>query len=338
MPFRPIGSVWGKWDLHFHTPSSYDYKNKSVTDRQIIEGLLRANVAAVAVTDHHLIDAARIRSLQSLGAGKVTVFPGIELRSELGGKESVHLIGIFSETANPEHIWTKMQGPLNLTVTEVQKEGDDRVYVRFEEAAKLIHELGGVVSVHVGRKANSIERIGNDHPYKRAFKEDLARKHIDLFEIGRPPDVSSYRETVFPEIGLERPLVICSDNHDIGNYVEKGNCWIKSDPAFAGFQQIISDPQERVYIGEVPPSVDRVRRHATKYITSISFEKIENSSLSEHWFSGTVPLNPGLIAVIGNKGTGKTALVEGIGLTGENCSAHSFLLPQRRKVSAAEEQ
>ena len=324
MPFRPIGSVWGKWDLHFHTPSSYDYKNKGLTDQQIVDGLLRAGVVAVAITDHHVIDAKRIRSLQCLGADKLTVFPGIELRSELGGSESVHLIGIFSETADPEHIWTKMQGPLDLTITEVQKKGDDRVYVRFEEAAELIHELGGVVSVHVGRKANSIERIGNDHPYKQAFKEDLTRNHIDLFEIGRPSDVSAYRKIVFPEIGLELPLIICSDNHDITNYAVKANCWIKSDPAFAGFQQVVSDPQERVWIGEIPPSVDRVRKHATKYITSISFEKIASSPLAEHWFSGTVPLNPGLIAVIGNKGTGKTALVEGIGLLGSTAQHRHF--------------
>ena len=143
MPFRPIGSVWGKWDLHFHTPSSYDYSNKGRTDQQIIDGLLGAGIVAVAVTDHHLIDAKRIRSLQSLGGGKITVFSGIELRSELGGKESVHLIGIFSETVDG-HIWTKMQGPLELTAAEVQKQGDDRVYVRFEEAADLIHSLGGI--------------------------------------------------------------------------------------------------------------------------------------------------------------------------------------------------
>ena len=301
MPFRPIGSVWGRWDLHFHTPSSYDYKNKSLTDRQIVDGLIRAGVVAVAVTDHHVIDAQRIRSLQALGAGNLTVFPGIELRSELGGRESVHLIGIFSETTDPEHIWTKMQGPLELTPAEVAKRGDDSVYVRFEEAANLIHELSGIVSVHVGRKSNSLEAIGNNHPYKQAFKADLARNHIDLFEIGRPSDIDSYWKIVFPEIGIERPLIICSDNHDIANYTVKANCWIKSDPAFAGFQQIVSDPQERVYIGETPPSVDRVRKHATKYITSISFEKITDSPLSEHWFSGTVPLNPGLIAVIGNK-------------------------------------
>ncbi len=332
MPFRPIGSTWGKWDLHFHTPSSYDYKNKSLTNQQIIDGLLGAGIVAVAVTDHHVIDAQRIQSLQSLGAGKVTVFPGIELRSELGGKESVHLIGIFSEDADPEHLWTKMQGPLKLTAAEVQSQGgDDRVYVRFEQAAKLIHELGGVVSVHAGRKSNSIEGIGNSHPYKQAFKEDLVRNHIDIFEIGRPSDENGYRNIVFPDIKAELPLIICSDNHDISNYVEKANCWVKSDPAFAGFQQIVSDPRERVWIGEIPPSVERVRKNATKYITSISFQKVPNSPLSEHWFSGAVPLNPGLIAVIGNKGSGKTALVEAVGLLG-NTAQHdhfSFLNAQK---------
>lgn len=324
MAFRPIGSVWGKWDLHFHTPSSHDYRNKSITDQQIIDGLVMAGIVAVAVTDHHLIDAQRIRSLQALGAGKLTVFPGIELRSELGGKESFHLIGIFSETSDPEHIWTKMQGPLELTAAEVQKRGDDRAYVRFEQAAELIHQLGGIVSAHVGHKSNSIEGIGNNHPYKQEFKQDLVRNYIDLFEIGRPSDISDYRKIVFPSIGVERPLVICSDNHDISSYVLKANCWVKSDTAFTGFRQIISDPRERVWIGDVPPSVDRVHKNATKYITSISFKKANGSPLSEHWFSGTVPLNPGLIAVIGNKGTGKTALVEGVGLLGNTAKHGHF--------------
>jgi len=262
--------------------------------------------------------------LQALGDGKLTVFPGIELRSELGGKESFHLIGIFSESSDPEHIWTKMQGPLELTVAEVQRRGDDRAYVRFEQAAELIHELGGIVSAHVGHKSNSIEGIGNNHPYKQEFKQDLVRNHIDLFEIGRPSDISDYRKIVFPSIGEERPLVICSDNHDISDYALKANCWVKSDTAFSGFRQILSDPQERVWIGEMPPSAERVRKNATKYIKSISFKKIEGSSLTEHWFSGTVPLNPGLIAVIGNKGTGKTALVEGIGLLGKTAQHGHF--------------
>jgi hypothetical protein len=99
---------------------------------------------------------------------------------------------------------------------------------------------------------------------------------------------------------------------------------VKSDPAFAGFQQIMSDPTERVWIGETPPSVDRVRQNATKYMKSVTFKKIANSQLTEHWFSGKVPLNPGLIAVIGNKGTGKTALVEALGLLGNTALHEHF--------------
>ena len=75
------------------------------------------------------------------------------------------------------------------------------MYVHFEKAAKLIREVGGIISVHVGSKSNSIENIGNEHPYKQAFKEDLARDYIDLFELGQARDQKAYREKVFPAIG-----------------------------------------------------------------------------------------------------------------------------------------
>ena len=333
MPFLPIGSVWGKWDLHFHTPSSFDYENRAISNQQIVDGLKAAGVVAVAITDHHFIDADRIRALQDLAGDELTIFPGIELRTELGGKQGVHLIGIFPETKDVAFIWSKIQGPLAITRTEVESKGNDRVYVKFEDAAKLIHDLGGMVSVHVGGKSNSIENIGNEHAYKRAFKEDLARHHIDLFEIGQLGDAREYREIVFAKIGFERPLVICSDNHNILNYAVKTPCWIKADPAFKAFQQIISDPLERVYVGELPPSVDRVRKNSTKYLKSISFKKLPHSGLDEDWFSGTVSFNPGLVAIIGNKGMGKTALAESVGLLGNSAqsASFSFLAPAKFK-------
>ncbi len=57
------GSQWRLWDLHFHTPSSssYDYKDKSVTNQQLIDGLKNAGISVVAITDHHCIDIERIR-------------------------------------------------------------------------------------------------------------------------------------------------------------------------------------------------------------------------------------------------------------------------------------
>jgi predicted metal-dependent phosphoesterase TrpH len=50
-----------------HTPTSFDYKNGSVTNEQIVEGLKKAGVSAVAITDHHVIDVLSIRTLQKLG-------------------------------------------------------------------------------------------------------------------------------------------------------------------------------------------------------------------------------------------------------------------------------
>ena len=73
------GSEWNIWDLHFHTPSSYDYKYKDVTNEEIINNLKNNNVKVVAVTDHHIIDVPRIIELQKLGdAEGITVLPGIE--------------------------------------------------------------------------------------------------------------------------------------------------------------------------------------------------------------------------------------------------------------------
>ncbi len=324
MGFRPVGSLWGRWDLHFHTPSSFDYAVKGTTDEQIVSGLKAAHVVAVAITDHHKMDVERIRNLQALAGSELTVFPGIELRSELGGKESVHLIGIFSQDADADFIWRKLQGPLKITPAEVALTGDDHVYVKFEEAAELIHDLGGIISVHAGRKTNSIENIGNEHPYKRAFKADLAKAHIDLFEIGKLADATDYKTIVFPAIGAAKPIITSSDNHNIGDYQVKVPCWIKGDSAFEAFQQIVSDPDDRVFLGEIPPSLERVRKNSTKYFTSISFSKLAGSTLNEDWFSGTVPLNTELIAIIGNKGMGKTALAESIGLLGNTAQHRAF--------------
>ena len=104
------GSEWRKWDLHFHTPTSYDYQNKSVSNQEMIDGLLANNIAVVAITDHHVIDIARIQELQKLGKEKgITVLPGIEFLAELRDREPIHYIGIFSEEANLDIIWGQLE-------------------------------------------------------------------------------------------------------------------------------------------------------------------------------------------------------------------------------------
>ena len=331
MAFRAIGSTWNRWDLHFHTPTSFDYQNKSVSDADIVDGLRKAGVSVVAITDHHVMDANRIRNLQTLGKDDLTVLPGIEFRSELGGKEKVHLIGIFSEESNLDDLWTKLSGKLELTPEDIKKKGgDEAVYVDFKKAAQTIRELGGIVTTHAGGKSNSIESIGNNATFKMALKADLARKYIDIFELGKASDRDGYEQIVFPKIKHTLPLILGSDNHDISKYQPKTSCWIKGDPSFRTFQQLKSDPH-RAWVGDQPPEVTRIEANPTKYVASVRFQKFATSKLREEWFDGEVSINPGLVAIIGNKGSGKTALAETIGLLGNCESTHAFSFLNEKK-------
>ncbi len=58
-----IGSIWRKWDLHFHSQTSYDYQDKSVSNQDIIDNLIANHVGVIAITDHNTIDIDRIKDL-----------------------------------------------------------------------------------------------------------------------------------------------------------------------------------------------------------------------------------------------------------------------------------
>lgn len=183
-----LGSAWRKWDLHFHTQSSYDYGNGAVTDQEIVDGLINAGIEVVAITDHHKLDTQRIRNLQALAGSKLTVLPGIELNSELGGSEHVHYIGIFPETSDLDDLWTKLAAGLGITEADVLRKGVTNVWCEFGKGSELIHELGGLVSMHAGRKSNSIENLANADAIKRVIKKDFVERGlIDILEIGKRP-------------------------------------------------------------------------------------------------------------------------------------------------------
>ena len=329
--YNPRGSLWHRWDLHIHTPSSFDYQDKSITDQQIVDCLLQAGLRAVAITDHHTIDVQRITNLQKLGANKLTVFPGIELRDDHGG-EPIHYICIFPETCNLNDVWTTLQGKLDLTATAIaHKGGDDRVYVPIERGAKEAHALGGVVSIHAGAKSNSIEGIRNKEQFQQRIKFDITNGCVDMMEIGQLKDIDRHYNTIFPVTGLEKPLVLCSDNHKVIEYSTKAPLWFRADPTFRGLLMVLREPRERVFIGDRPPDLIRVEQNRTKYIKAVSFTRRDTAPLSEQWFSGKVELNPGLVAIVGNKGSGKSALSDIIGLLGatKNADAFSFLSKNR---------
>lgn len=296
------GSEWRVWDLHFHTPSSYDYKDKSVKNEEIIDGLVAADVSVVAITDHHIIDVHRIKELQKIGKEKgVSVLPGIEFCSELGGAESIHFIGIFSENCDLESIWTKIKGQCNLTEADVKEKGYERICCEFAKTSDLIIKLGGIISVHAGKKSNSLECIKNKLLVKQELKQDILSRFHPLLDVGKPEDAEAYKNKVFPDIKFSLPIILCSDNHNIKEYQVKERMWIKADTTFEGLKQIIYEPEERVKIQKIRPDEKNI------------YQVIDEISLVEDEFwNNTICLNQNLNTIIGGRSTGKSTLLKAI--------------------------
>jgi ABC-type lipoprotein export system ATPase subunit len=98
----------------------------------------------------------------------------------------------------------------------------------------------------------------------------------------------------------------------------KESTWIKADLTFEGLKQIIYEPEARVFIGEEPEIEARVRSNQRKYIKFLRVDQI-NGYDGRHgiWFKGErIDLNKELVAIIGNKGSGKSAIADVIGLLG----------------------
>jgi len=298
------GSEWRKWDLHFHTPTSYDYKNKSITNQEIIDDLISNDIAVIAITDHHIIDVERIQDLQKLGGDKITILPGIEFLCESRGSDPIHFIGVFPEDCNIQFIWEQIKNQTNIKRIYGEGKKENEVYCELENTAKLIHELGGITTIHAGSKTNTLDNITHSLPHGVAQKEDISR-HIDIFELGSESDIEPYSKFVNPHlkktINKSLPLVICSDNHNIKEYIIKQNLWIKADPNFEGLKQVIYEPEDRVLIQANKP------QEKTGY-QIIDHIEVKNDSI----FNTKLHLNQNLNSIIGGRSSGKSVLLGAI--------------------------
>lgn len=305
----PRGSEWRKWDLHLHTPTSPDYKDKSATNVQIIQALEKSGIDAAVITDHNFIDVDRIKDLQIEGKKKsIVIFPGIELRGEYG-KEPINYIGIFSENADLTYIRDEMYSKLDLTKKRKEGRTEDELYCPIENGSKIIHSLGGIVSIHAGRKSNSIECIPNTLPSSMAQKKDIA-SCVDIFELGSVKDAEDYLNTVFKKLKKLYPMVVASDSHDCKSYGFKQDnyCWIKANPTFEGLLQTLIEPDERVCISPIKPDT----KEPYKVIESIKFSGTNDFPPEK------VVFNENLASIIGSRSSGKSALLAYIAHTINN--------------------
>ncbi len=305
------GSEWRKWDLHLHTASSYDYKYKGENSNELLLKSLKDNeISVVAVTDHFVIDKDRIEDLRSMDSD-IVFFPGVELRTDKGAS-NIHPIIIFNENIN----LSELVEDFNVFKREKAKDKDsnDKIRWDYNDIVDFAQKHDGIITIHAGSKTSGIdEQISNVLPIKIAIKEEYAET-VGVFEIGKIEDINEYKTYKFPKIGV-RPLILGSDNHDPQKYPNDKNntifTWIKADPTFEGLKQILNEP-DRVFIGETPELLKRIKIAPTKFIKNITIQKKVESTIDEVWYGDktSIDINPGLVAIIGNKGSGKSAITD----------------------------
>ena len=295
------GSEWRKWDLHVHTASSYDAYKGNDANELLTKAWIENNISAVAITDHFLIDSRRIKELRAL-APDITVFPGVELRTDKGAS-NLHVILIFSDLTDIDELSEKFR-VIMINQKAKAKESDDTIYWDFNDILEFAKENEGLVSLHTGNKTQGLDHvITNKMPVNMAIKTEIAG-FSHFYEIGKIEDIQEHIEKVFPHIGF-KPLVLCSDNHDPRNYEIKENLWIKADTTFEGLKQLVYEPFERVKIQRNKPEEKR------------GYYAIDSIKLSEQGFwNQTIFLNENLNTIIGGRATGKSTLLSCIAQKG----------------------
>lgn len=309
------GSEWRRWDLHVHTASSFDYKyHGKDADEKLVDAWRENNISAVTITDHFKIDSDRIINLKEL-APDITIFPGVELRTDKGST-NIHVIIIFPEDVDIKILATDFES-IMIRQKAKSPERDETIYWDYSDIVEFSNQKRGIISLHAGNKSNGVdEEIKNDESFKMAVKTEFSET-VDIYEVRTYKNFEEYNEIVLPQIGMH-PVIICSDNHDPLNYEMREKLWIKSDLTFKGLLQAIQQPKERVFIGEEPFKIVHENTEAQYIIDSISIKKNDNAKNEENWFDTNLKLNSSLVSIIGNKGSGKSALSDILGLVGNS--------------------
>jgi len=354
-----IGSVWRKWDLHIHPPTTklndqYTASvGKNVWD-EFCQKLEESDVQAFGITDYFSADGYFTfteKFKAKYPDSKKIFFANIEFRLEDKNKENDHINihVILDNEVTKEEVERFLSG---IELRNVNTDGSKSKCIS-SDLARIGYDKAIITSDAI---VNSLQKTfgnrevflicgvangyGGIRPPKSEGRHTEYAKTIDeicpVF-LGRADDKDFFLGQRY-EGSIPKPVICGCDAHsflDLENalgkrviktntegqaVIERDVTWIKADLTFEGLKYITYEPEERTFIGEEPDIEIRVRSNKTKYIKTLHIDQIEGYD-EKHgtWFkSEKIDLNPELVAIIGNKGSGKSAVTDIIGLFGNS--------------------
>lgn len=343
------GSEWRKWDLHAHTPLDSDWCDSETLDdeqskidfaKRYISFAKSQNLSAIAITDHNFcnnIGDCLIPYIQNEAQENgIVIFPGFEITAKDGS--GIHILVIFPEDTELNVILDIVKKCFKAGVTLQSKETpvSDKSISEIKDIINEANIESIFVYAHADREngilhngtIRGIRRIDEWHNKDvQVVQMSKAKSKLDGFykSVFIDKDPAFYREIAYIVASDCRSIIRNDENNTNGrHYLGEKFTWIKADLTFKGLKQAIVEYEDRIYIGTIPAKLSQIESNKTKYIDKI---EISSNEPSEYWFNQSIPLNPELVSVIGNKGNGKSALADILGLLGnsKNFDYFSFL-------------
>jgi ABC-type lipoprotein export system ATPase subunit len=157
-----------------------------------------------------------------------------------------------------------------------------------------------------------------------AEKKNIVNRSRIVFTAAETPEQLQKSKSALASAGIDTVLMDCSDAHDFSDTKNKdriGNCatWVKADPSFRGLMHALIESEGRIFLGDVPPEKAQKERNVARIVQKVSIHPTKRRKDSSNvWFDADIEFNSGLVAIIGYKGSGKSALTDVLGLLGSS--------------------
>jgi hypothetical protein len=342
------GSLWRRWDPHIHAPGTLLNDQFEGAD-PFEEYLARIEAAtpkveALGVTDYWILDIYE-QVAASKAEGRLPdvelIFPNVEIRFAVGtgsGKalnahllispeasdhveQTRRILSTLTFHAHDETYQCTREGLIALGKAHDSGVTDDRraLEVGANQFKTTLEDLRKAIEGSRWARENILIAVAaatgsGTSGLNRDASMDATRREIerraDVIFTGNPEDrafwlgeKSDTLEQLREKYDGAKPCLHGSDAHKLEAVCAPAQArftWVKGAPSFEALRQALIEPEARAFIGAAPPD------GALPYRV-ISAIELEGAG----WCSPTrIELNPGLVGIIGARGSGKTALAD----------------------------
>lgn len=296
-----------KFDLHIHSSASRYKEGAGIVDASTIENaevllekLNAAGVGLFSITDHNRFNSELYKRLDELILGDdypavQGIVAGVEFDVQLEAEMSkCHIITVFDAKNRPEN-YKRIHDIINL-----YKLNDPNEAYGKRDYENVLREIGLDVILIACQRSGLERHEGSHNSLSESTMEPeelLMAGYINALEFQRPNVEGILRDNL-RKMPTNVMLVMGSDCHEWSAYPKhsskQGNPLFQHSranilPTFKGLLMAVTSPETRI---------NQQENRNREYIRSIQFgEK-------------TIPLVNGLIAIIGENGSGKSSLIK----------------------------